>query len=62
MYTPTPMDTTKVVLNDEILAQSVLELKNDKQKLANISEKCGQNAKTNALSEICRIIMSLVVA
>lgn len=49
-------------LNDEILAQKVLELKNDKYKLIDISEKCGQNAKTNALSEICRIITSLVVS
>ena len=45
--------------NGKALAEKVLELKNDKQKLRDISVNAGKNAKTDALSEICRIITSL---
>lgn len=46
-------------LDGAYLAQKILELKNDKSKLASISANAGRNAKTNALSEICKIITSL---
>ncbi len=46
-------------LDGKKLADKVLELKNDKSKLMSISANAGKNAKTNALSEICRIITSL---
>ena len=46
-------------LSGKVLAEKVLELKNDKQKLKDISVNAGKNAKTDALSEICRIITSL---
>ena len=46
-------------LNGKVLAEKILELKNDKSKLMNISVNAGKNAKTDALSEICRIITSL---
>ncbi len=46
-------------LSGKALAEKVLELKNDKQKLRDISVNAGKNAKTDALSEICRIITNL---
>ncbi|MGN0570335.1 MAG: undecaprenyldiphospho-muramoylpentapeptide beta-N-acetylglucosaminyltransferase [Candidatus Fimenecus sp.] len=46
-------------LNGKILAETVIELKNNKNKLEEIGKKAGENAKLNALSEICRIITSL---
>ena len=45
--------------NGKILADRILELKNDRTKLVKISENAGRNAKKNALSEICKIITSL---
>ena len=47
-------------LNGEILANTVLDLKNDRAKLQSISKNAGANAKNNALTEICTIIQSLV--
>ncbi len=46
-------------LDGQKLADKILELKNDRAKLSKISENAGKNAKTNALSEICKIITSL---
>ncbi len=46
-------------LNGKVLAEKIVELKNNKSKLMNISVNAGKNAKTDALSEICRIITSL---
>ena len=46
-------------LDGKILANKILELKNDRTKLVKISENVGRNAKKNALSEICKIITSL---
>ena len=46
-------------LDGKILADRILELKNDRTKLVKISENAGRNAKKNALSEICKIITSL---
>ncbi len=46
-------------LDGKQLAQKILELKNDRAKLTKISENAGRNAKINALSEICKIIISL---
>ncbi len=46
-------------LSGKALAEKVLELKNDRQKLRDISINAGKNAKTDALSEICRIIIGL---
>ncbi len=46
-------------LTPEKLAETVLELKNNPQKLQSISSKCGEKAKTNALNEICEIISKL---
>lgn len=47
-------------LNEDILAKTVLELKNDRAKLNELSANAGKDAKTNALNEICRIICSMV--
>ena len=46
-------------LGEKKIADIVLDLKNNKEKLADISRKCGEKAKLNALSEICRIITAL---
>lgn len=46
-------------LSEMKLADIVSDLKNNKEKLNEISAKCGEKAKLNALSEICRIITSL---
>ncbi len=46
-------------LDDKILANTVLELKNNPERLREISNKAGENAKNNALSEICLIISDL---
>ena len=46
-------------LDGKYLAQKVMELKNDRIKLYNISKNAGKDAKINALSEICRIITDL---
>jgi UDP-N-acetylglucosamine:LPS N-acetylglucosamine transferase len=46
-------------LSGKVLAEKIVELKNNKSKLMNISVNAGKNAKTDALSEICRIITSL---
>ncbi len=46
-------------LDGKKLADKVHELKNDKSKLTEISFNAGKNAKTDALSEICRIITNL---
>ncbi len=46
-------------LDGGYLAQKIRELKNDRTKLNKISLNAGKNAKTNALSEICKIITSL---
>lgn len=46
-------------LDGEILAKNIQDLKNNRQKLYTISQNALKNAKSNALSEICRIIMSL---
>ena len=46
-------------LDGEYLAQKIRELKNDRSKLQKISLNAGKKAKTNALSEICKIITSL---
>ena len=46
-------------LDGKYLAQKVMELKNDRIKLYNISKNAGKDAKINALSEICRIITAL---
>lgn len=46
-------------LSGKALAEKIVELKNNKSKLINIAVNAGKNAKTDALSEICRIITSL---
>lgn len=46
-------------LTPELLAQTVKELKNNRKKLDEISAKAAEKAKTNALSEICKIVVSL---
>ncbi len=46
-------------LNGELLAEVIKDLKDNPQKLNNISQNALKNAKSNALSEICRIITSL---
>ena len=46
-------------LDSEILARTVLELKNNPAKLREISLNASKNAKLNALSEICTIITDL---
>lgn len=46
-------------LTPELLAQTVKELKNNRKRLAEISVKAAEKAKTNALSEICNIVVSL---
>lgn len=46
-------------LDGEILAKTMQDLKNNRQKLDTISQNALKNAKTNALSEICKIVMSL---
>lgn len=46
-------------LDGDYLTQKVLELKNDRNKLLEISKNAGKNAKTNALSEICKIITNI---
>ncbi len=46
-------------LNGEILKNTVLELKNNPEKLKEISAKACENAKNNALNEICLIISDL---
>lgn len=46
-------------LSEKKIGDIVLDLKNNKEKLSEISRKCGEKAKTNALSEICRIITAL---
>lgn len=47
-------------LNSEILAATVLELKNNPEKLNEISLNAGKNSKLNALSEICMLIGDLL--
>ncbi len=46
-------------LDGEILAKTIQDLKNNRNKLSEISQNAIKNAKSNALSEICRIIMNL---
>lgn len=46
-------------LTPEILASTVKSLKDNRSKLDEISVKASEKAKTNALSEICKIIVSL---
>ena len=46
-------------LDGDILAKTVQDLKNNRSKLEEISLNALKNAKLNALSEICRIIMNL---
>lgn len=46
-------------LSGELLTKTVLELKNDKEKLRSLGMNAGKGAKLNALGEICRIIASL---
>lgn len=46
-------------LTPELLAQTVKELKDNRKRLAEISVKAAEKAKTNALSEICKIVVSL---
>lgn len=46
-------------LTPEILANTVKNLKDRPEKLNEISVKAAEKAKTNALSEICRIVISL---
>ena len=46
-------------LSEKKITDIVLDLKNNREKLSEISQKCGEKAKHNALSEICRIITSL---
>lgn len=47
-------------LNGEILAKTIMDLKENPEKLATISINALKNAKSNALSEICKIVMNLV--
>ncbi len=46
-------------LNNEILANTVLDLKNNPEKFRKISLNAGKSAKLNALTEICNIITDL---
>ncbi len=46
-------------LDNEILAKTVKDLKDNREKLQTISQNALKSAKTNALSEICKIIMNL---
>lgn len=46
-------------LTSELLAQTVKELKDNRKKLDEISVRAAEKAKTNALSEICKIVVSL---
>ena len=46
-------------LTPALLAQTVKELKNNRNKLEEISVRASEKAKTNALSEICKIVVSL---
>lgn len=46
-------------LTGEYLARVIRELKNNRKNLAEIGEKAGENAKINALDEICKIIINL---
>lgn len=46
-------------LTPDLLAQTVRELKDNSNKLMEISAKAAEKAKTNALSEICKIVLSL---
>ena len=46
-------------LTGEYLAQVVMELKNNRKSLNEIGELAGENARINALSDICKIILSL---
>ena len=46
-------------LDGEILAKNIQDLKNNRKKLDTISQNALKYAKSNALSEICRIIMNL---
>lgn len=46
-------------LSGELLADTIKDLKDNPQKLSDISRYASQNAKSNALSEICRIITSI---
>ncbi len=46
-------------LTPELLTETVKELKGNKEKLNEISAKAAEKAKINALSEICKIVVSL---
>lgn len=46
-------------LTPDLLVQTVKELKDNRNKLTVISAKAAEKAKTNALSEICKIVVSL---
>ncbi len=46
-------------LHGKILAKTIMDLKNNKALLNEISIKCCEKAKPNALGEICKIVMSL---
>ncbi len=46
-------------LTPEVLARTVKNLKDNRSKLDEISIKAAEKAKTNALSEICKIVISL---
>lgn len=46
-------------LTPELLTETVKELKENKEKLNEISAKAAEKAKINALSEICKIVVSL---
>lgn len=46
-------------LTPELLTDTVKQLINDPERLREISAKAAEKAKTNALSEICRIVVSL---
>lgn len=46
-------------LTPDLLVQTVRELKDNSNKLMEISAKAAEKAKTNALSEICKIVLSL---
>lgn len=47
-------------LTPEVLAKAVKNLKDNRAKLDEISVKAAEKAKINALSEICKIVVSLV--
>lgn len=46
-------------LSGELLAKTVKELCTHPEKLSDISKKAGENAKNNALADICNIIVNL---